>query len=90
MATWSRAEDDAVVALYRRLLAAEQSGTPLDVTKEILATRGIDKTPGAIRNRLQNVSAVLAAKGLPRVQNLAPWSNASRQTEKAVEASLPW
>lgn len=87
---WSKAEELLVVALYRRLLVAEQNGAPLDVTKELLATRGIAKSPGAIRNRLQNISAVLEENGVAGGRNLAPWRNAAKQTKETVEASLPW
>ena len=90
MARWSKSEDEKVVELYKRLLAAERGRAPLDINQEILKTPGIDKTAKAIRNRLQNVSAILEEKGLPRVQNLAPWSNYANQTKDAVDASLPW
>lgn len=90
MPRWSRDEDVAVLDLYKRLLANERSGVPFNLADEILATPGIDKSPEAIRNRLQNVSAVLEQKGLPRLQKVAPWAKASSQTRKVVEASLPW
>ncbi len=90
MARWSESEDTKVVELYKRLLAAERSGAPLNINQEILKTPGIDKSPGSVRNRLQNVSAILEEKGLPRVQNLSPRANYADQTKDAVDASLPW
>jgi hypothetical protein len=90
MARWSKNEDASVVELYKRLLAAERGGVPLNINQEILKTPGIDKSAGAVRNRLQNVSAILEKNGLPRVQNLSPYTNYPKQLEDAVDASLPW
>lgn len=90
MARWSKSEDANVVELYKRLRAAERNGVPLNIHQEILKTPGFDKTAGAVRNRLQNVSAILEKNGLPRVQNLSPRSNYAAQTKDAVDASLPW
>lgn len=90
MARWSKSEDEKVVELYKRLLTAERGGVPLNIKQEILKTPGLDKDPGTIRNRLQNVSAILEEKGLPRVQNLSPRPNYADQTKDAVDASLPW
>jgi hypothetical protein len=90
MARWSESEDAKVVELYKRLLTAERSGVPLNVNQEILKTPGIDKSAGSVRNRLQNVSAILEKKGLPRVQNLSPLPHYTDQLKDAVDASLPW
>jgi hypothetical protein len=90
MPKWSKSEDAAVVELYKRLLAAERSGVPLDINQEILKTPGFNKSEGAVRMRLQNVSAVLEDKGLPRVQHLSPLPHYIDQLKDAVDASLPW
>lgn|GEM_PF-4764210 len=87
---WSDSEDSAVIELYKRLLADERRGVSFDLSQEILAAPGIDKSPKAVRMRLQNVSAVLAEKGLPRIQHLSPLSNYAKQTKRLVDASLPW
>jgi hypothetical protein len=90
MPDWAANEDSAVVELYKRLLAAERSGVPLNIKQEILKTPGIDKTAEAVRMRLQNVSAILEEKGLPRLQRLSPLGHYPDQLEDAVDASLPW
>ncbi|RYZ46280.1 MAG: hypothetical protein EOO72_02375 [Myxococcaceae bacterium] len=87
---WSDGEDLVVIGLYKRLLADELRGVTLDLNQEILRTSGVAKTAGAVRMRLQNVSALLERKGLPRIQHLSPLSNYPDQLERLVDASLPW
>lgn len=87
---WSEAEENAVIELYKRLLAREQDGMAPNISQSIDKTKGIDKSPQSIRMRLSNVSAVLEDQGVPRAQCLSPLSNYAKQTEKLVIASLPW
>jgi hypothetical protein len=87
---WTEAKDSAVIHLYRSLSTQERHGLPVDINRAILATTGIDKTPGAIRMRLANVSAILEERRLARVSRLSPLRHYPRQLARLVDASLPW
>jgi hypothetical protein len=87
---WTEAKDSAVIHLYRSLSTQERHGLPVDINRAILATTGIDKTPGAIRMRLANVSAILEERRPARVSRLAPLHQYPRRLARLVDAGLPW
>ena len=75
---WSYEEITASVEAYMELLAAQQSGNPLvkaDVRRRWLQGPLSGRTEGSYEFRMQNISAIREALGLPLVDGYLPAQN---------------
>ena len=77
MVNWSRSEVELTVADYFEMFDAEQQGVPFNKTehRRSLQQNLSNRTEAAIELKHQNISAVLANKGLPFINGYKPRGN---------------
>ena len=88
-ANWSDSEVDAIVRDYLSMLELEQTGMPYNKAEH---RRGlmevIGRSNGSIERKHMNVSAVMAALGLPHIDGYKPLGHYQAALFEAVEAHL--
>jgi hypothetical protein len=87
---WSRAEVEALVADYFAMLASELKGEPYNKRAHNRALRRIlvDRTPGAIEKKHQNVSAILIELGVPYIAGYKPLPKYQELLRTVIEERL--
>lgn len=88
---WSDTELKASIAVYRRILAAEDRGQPIterEVVESLMKATG--RTKGSIEMRMQNISAVLDELGLPWIEGYKPLRHYPDGLRYLIERDLPW
>jgi len=82
---WTDAENDLIIADYFAMLALDVAGQPYNKSAHRRALHGhIDRSPGAIEFKHQNLSAVLIAFGLPWINGYKPMFNFQDSLADAV------
>lgn len=83
---WSEQENDRIVADYFAMLAHETAGRAYSKTehRRRLAPRLADRSEGAIEFKHQNISAVLQALGMTRINGYRPAQNYQQALVEAV------
>ena len=88
---WTSEECDALLEAYFRMVKKDAAGESyvkrqviLELQRDSLKTR----THGSIEYKFQNVSAVLAKKGLPFLKGYVPAANAQRLLAERVGVYL--
>lgn len=89
-ADWTQDENRAIVASYLRMLKDELAGAPYVKAHEIerLRESGLDRTPGAIEYKYQNISAVLAQNGWIYIDGYRPAHNFQKSLRDEVFRQL--
>ena len=88
-APWSAQEIEAIVADYFDMLESELAGGAVVKAEHNRALQNvIDRKRGAIEYKHQNISAVLAALGLPYIQGYKPAVNYQHALFDAIEARI--
>lgn len=74
---WSRRENEAIVADYLRMLAAEQRGEPYSKTvhRNALAPQLHNRSKGSIERKHMNISAAMIDLGYPNIDGYKPLPN---------------
>ena len=86
---WSDNEIDAIVGDYFDMLGHEQAGRALNKAEHRRALMGtIGRSEGSIERKHMNISAVMAALGLPYIDGYKPYRNYQKALFEAVEARL--
>lgn len=87
--TWSESENEAIVKDYFVMLEHEQMGQPFNKAahrRALMETTG--RSYGSIEFKHCNISAVLEALGLPRIEGYRPRGNFQRALFETVEAHV--
>lgn len=85
--TWTEGENDAIVRDYFVMLELEQMGQPFIKAEHRRALVEITgRSHGSIEFKHCNISAVMEALGLPRIEGYRPRGNFQRALFEAVEA----
>lgn len=88
-APWSAQEIEAIVADYFDMLESELAGDAVVKAEHNRALQNvIDRSRRAIENKHQNISAVLAALGLPYIDGYKPLVNYQHALFDAIEARI--
>ncbi len=87
---WTEREVAAVVADYFAMLRKELFGEPYSKTEHRAALRRLldDRSDGSVEYKHQNISAVLAALGIPYLPGYKPAGNYQALLARGVEAYL--
>ena len=86
---WSDYEIDAIVGDYFDMLGREQTGQSFNKAEHRrMLMETIDRSEGAIERKHMNISAVMAALGLPYIDGYKPYKNYQKALLEAVDASL--
>jgi len=86
---WTPLELRAIVADYFAMLDAELAGQPYSKTAHRNALRKtVDRSPGSIERKHENISAVLQELGLPWINGYKPLPNFQDALVDAVDAQL--
>ena len=84
---WTEGENDAIVRDYFVMLELEQMGQPFIKAEHSRALMEITgRSHGSIEFKHCNISAVMEALGLPRIEGYRPRGNFQRALFEAVEA----
>lgn len=87
--SWSDKEINAIVDAYFAMLKDEQAGRTFSKTKRRNALRKIiNRSKGSVERKHMNISAVMAALGLPYIDGYKPHRNYQKALFEAVEARL--
>ena len=87
--TWSESENEAIVRDYFAMLELEQMGQPFNKAEHrraLMETTG--RSQGSIEFKHCNISAIMEALGLPRIEGYRPRGNFQRALFEAVEAHV--
>ena len=88
-APWSAQEIETIVAEYFDMLESELAGGAVVKAEHNRALQNvIDRSRGAIEYKHQNISAVLAALGLPYIEGYKPAVNYQHALFDAIEARI--
>ena len=86
---WSREEVDRIVRDYLEMLRLEQAGASYNKSeRRRRLMQRIDRSPGSIERKHQNISAVMVDLGLPRIEGYLPAKNYQALLLEAVDACL--
>lgn len=86
---WSREEVDRIVRDYLEMLRLEQAGASYNKSeRRRRLMQRIDRSPGSIELKHQNISAVMVDLGLPRIEGYLPAKNYQALLLEAVDACL--
>jgi hypothetical protein len=87
---WSRAENEATVASYLRMLKLELAAKPYSKTQENDRLRPLlnGRTKAAVEYKYQNISAVLLENGWVYIDGYKPAVNVQRDLRSEIERQL--
>ena len=86
---WSDNEIDAIIGDYFDMLGHEQAGRAFNKAEHRRALmETIGRSEGSVERKHMNISAVMAALGLPYIDGYKPYRNYQKALFEAVEARL--
>src|SRR5687768_8049548 len=87
---WSRLEVEAVVADYFQMLSLELAGQNYNKTahRNALLSKLVNRSPGSVELKHQNISAVLLEVGAPWIEGYKPMGNYQQLLFEVIEERL--